>query len=202
MSDTGNYVITLEKIYIYKCHQFIFLLIFLFMLFLIMYIFFKIYLNKIKKITLKGTKKTYKEREKIKNKLNVRRIFIKIFMILFIVGGYVFSWLAFYNDTSKIKSDITDMSFQIYEGGLIVKPYVGMGKHSSLDENFGWITFEKNFLSHMNDYYDCLIYDMKDKRSLYDSYSKIDFYKKYYGTIVYGEQSKAVVYWDVEEYQN
>ena len=43
---------------------------------------------------------------------------------------------------------------------------------------------------------------MYDKMGIYDKYSNISVNKKYNGTVVYGEQSKAVVFWDIEEYNN
>ena len=72
----------------------------------------------------------------------------------------------------------------------------------STKEDFGRVIFSTLTWKYSDFYNDCYIIDMHNKNEIYDKYSNISFNKKYYGTIVYGEQSKAVVYWDIEEYNN
>ena len=167
------------------------------------------------------SKRKYRNRtgkiKKINTEINKKKmvlisecIVLPLLTVIFVMIG----WNIFNTKKENIYYDIDNETFKEYEGEFVIKPHVSRIANSrsvitnysnilfSTKEDFGRVIFSTLTWKYSDFYNDCYIIDMHNKKEIYDKYSNISFNKKYYGTIVYGEQSKAVVYWDIEEYNN
>lgn len=141
-----------------------------------------------KDISIIKRKKNQKKKssKKIADNLEKR---LKIYVVLGIVSTLILvifcavGYIAYTARIQKMNTDIENGSFVELVGEIYIKPY--RLKYGS-SKNLGVISGT-----------DLKIYDMNNENGLYAKYTPISR-GKYYGTIIYGENSKTVVYWDVE----
>ena len=220
MDNTEYYINVLKKIYKYNCRSFLYMsisIVILLSALCLMCIF--IYYRSKSKYMKSITKSKYKtgKIKKINADLKKRKkvlIFECILIPLITVIFIIFGWKIFSTKKENIFYDINNKTFKVYEGEFVVKPPVSRISNSRSvitnysdilfppKEDFGRVIFNTVTWEYSNYYTDCYIIDMYDKMGIYDKYSNISVNKKYNGTVVYGEQSKAVVFWDIEEYNN
>ncbi len=193
-----NYSDILSDIYRHYCFQTIMFELLLILLFFSSIIY-TVWLYKKRKTAsltnkYKKRKKTFKPFDASKEKsmcITKCVLFSIVFVIFGILILYQFSTVS--NDIVK---DIDSESFVTYEGEFYIK---GEPHHSFLTKRNTMVVLSENISKipyERNNYYDCIFRDSGNDE--YNPYNKALTRGNHYGTLVYGMNSKTIVFIDLE----